>query len=39
MRHMNQGPRFWNLVAQLTPHTETAVPWLRTEAPRLLRIG
>jgi predicted metal-dependent hydrolase len=39
LRHMNHGPRFRNLVAQLTPHTETAVPWLRTEATRLLRIG
>lgn len=39
LRHMNHGPRFWQLVAQLTPHTETAVLWLRTEATRLLRIG
>ncbi len=39
LRHMNHGPRFWALVDQLTPHKETAIPWLRTEAPRLLRIG
>ncbi|MBN8893002.1 MAG: zinc metallopeptidase [Rhodospirillales bacterium 70-18] len=39
LRHMNHGPRFWALVGQLTPHTDTAVAWLRHEGPRLLRIG
>ena len=39
MRHMNHGARFWSLVENLTPHTEAAVTWLRTEGPRLLRIG
>lgn len=39
LRHMNHGPRFWGLVSELTPHTEAAVAWLRTEGPRLLRIG
>ena len=37
--HMNHGPRFWALTRTLTEHTDTAVAWLRAEAPRLLRIG
>lgn len=39
LRHMNHGPRFWALVETLTPHTAPAVAWLRSEGPRLLRIG
>ena len=39
LRHMNHGPRFWALVAELTPHTVAAVEWLRTQGPRLLRVG
>jgi len=39
MRHMNHGPKFWALVDELTPHTKAAIPWLRAEGPRLLRIG
>ncbi len=39
LRHMNHGARFWSLVENLTPHTDAAVTWLRTEGPRLLRIG
>ncbi len=39
LRHMNHGPKFWTLVDELTPHTRAAIPWLRTEGPRLLRIG
>lgn len=39
LRHMNHGSRFWTLVNELTPHTDAAVIWLRTEGPRLLRIG
>lgn len=39
LRHMNHGPQFWALVEQLTVYRDTAIPWLRNEAPRLLRIG
>lgn len=39
LRHMNHGKRFWAVVDQLTPHTASAIPWLRREGPRLLRIG
>jgi predicted metal-dependent hydrolase len=39
LRHMNHGPKFWSLVDELTPHTKAAIPWLRAEGPRLLRIG
>jgi predicted metal-dependent hydrolase len=39
LRHMDHGDRFWALVNQLTPHTASAVPWLRTEGSRLLRMG
>lgn len=39
LKHMNHGKRFWNVVKQLTPHTEEAIPWLRAEGFRLLRIG
>ena len=39
LRYMNHGARFWSLVADLTPHSEPAVAWLREEGPRLLRIG
>lgn len=39
LRHMNHGPRFWALVDQLTPHTAAAIPWLRGEGSRLLRVG
>ena len=39
LRHMHHGPRFWALVAELTPHTEAAVAWLRRNGPKLLRIG
>jgi predicted metal-dependent hydrolase len=39
LRHMNHGARFWALVNKLTPHTATAIPWLRTEGSRLLRVG
>lgn len=38
LRHMNHGQRFWALVDKLTPHTEVAIPWLRKEGARLLRI-
>ena len=39
LRHMNHGARFWALVGELTPHTEAAVVWLRTDGPGLLRVG
>jgi predicted metal-dependent hydrolase len=39
LRHMNHGRQFWALVDDLTPHTRTAIPWLRAEGARLLRIG
>lgn len=39
LRHMNHGPRFWALVAELTPHTTASMAWLRTHGPRLLRVG
>lgn len=39
LRHMNHGPKFWALVDELTPHTKRAIPWLRNEGPRLLRVG
>jgi predicted metal-dependent hydrolase len=39
LRHMNHARPFWVLVDQLSPHTRAAIPWLRMEGPRLLRIG
>jgi predicted metal-dependent hydrolase len=39
LRHMNHSPRFWTQVDELTPHTKAAIPWLRAEGARLLRIG
>ena len=39
LRHMNHGARFWALVAQLTPHSDAAIAWLRTHGPKLLRVG
>jgi predicted metal-dependent hydrolase len=39
LKHMNHGPKFWALVDELTPHTKTAISWLRAEGVQLLRIG
>jgi predicted metal-dependent hydrolase len=39
LKYMNHGKRFWNLVDRLTPHAEVAIPWLRAEGFRLLRVG
>jgi hypothetical protein len=39
LRHMNHGAQFWALVDALTPHAKAAIPWLRAEGPRLLRVG
>lgn len=37
--HLNHGPRFWQLVDQLTPHRLDAQAWLRRNGARLLRVG
>jgi hypothetical protein len=39
LRHLNHGPRFWALVAELTPDCEGAKAWLAAHGPRLLRVG
>ena len=39
LRHMNHGPHFWALVGEITPFTQPAVNWLRSEGVRLLRVG
>jgi predicted metal-dependent hydrolase len=39
LRHLNHGKRFWALVDRLTPHAASAIPWLRAEGFRLLRVG
>ncbi len=39
LKYMNHGKRFWTLVDRLTPHAEAAIPWLRAEGFRLLRVG
>ena len=39
LRHMNHGKRFWSLVRELTPHTEAAITWLKSEGAGLLRTG
>jgi predicted metal-dependent hydrolase len=39
LRHMNHGPRFWDLVSHLTMHRTPATAWLRREGPALLRVG
>jgi predicted metal-dependent hydrolase len=39
LRHMNHGPRFWSLVAELTEHRERAVAWLGLYGAGLLRAG
>ncbi len=37
--HLHHGPRFWQLVDQLTPHRIEAQTWLRRNGARLLRVG
>jgi predicted metal-dependent hydrolase len=37
LQHMNHGDRFWALVAELTPHTDAAMTWLRSDGARLQR--
>ena len=37
MRHMNHGPRFWKLVRELSPESDTAQEWLGRNGPLLHR--
>jgi predicted metal-dependent hydrolase len=37
MRHMNHGPRFWKLVRELSPESDTAQEWLSRNGPLLHR--
>ncbi|MGD0864382.1 MAG: SprT family zinc-dependent metalloprotease [Rhizomicrobium sp.] len=37
MRHMNHGPRFWNLVRELVGDIDTPQAWLSTDGPLLHR--
>lgn len=39
LRHMNHGPKFWALVAEITPHMSAGMTWLRSHGMSLLRIG
>lgn len=39
LRHMNHGPHFWALVADLTPHGPAATGWLHRHGAGLLRVG
>ena len=39
LRHMDHGPGFWALVAQLTPHKRLATRWLDAHGPGLMRMG
>jgi len=39
LKELNHGARFWSLVAQLTPHRDAAVGWLRAHGPAMLRVG
>ena len=39
LREMNHSPRFWALVAELTPARDQAVAWLKAHGPGLLRVG
>jgi len=39
IRHMNHGPRFWNLVAEAIPNYEMAKRWLEVNGPGLHRYG
>lgn len=38
LRHMDHGPAFWALVAELSPHMRPAMRWLRAEGAGLLRV-
>ncbi len=39
LRHMNHGPRFWKLVARLTPDLNGARRWLKHNGDALLAYG
>jgi len=39
LEHMNHGPRFWALVAELTPEVGRPRRWLRAQGNSLLRYG
>jgi hypothetical protein len=39
LREMNHSPRFWALVAELTPHTAPAKSWLKRHGAGLHRYG
>ncbi len=39
LRHMNHGPRFWDLVARLTPDLNGARRWLKRNGDTLLAYG
>ncbi|HEY4135459.1 MAG TPA: SprT family zinc-dependent metalloprotease [Alphaproteobacteria bacterium] len=39
LAEMNHGPRFWEIVAQLTPHAEAAKRWLTDNGAALQRQG
>ncbi|MDR3500781.1 MAG: SprT family zinc-dependent metalloprotease [Parvibaculum sp.] len=39
LRHMNHGPRFWNLVREAIPNFEPAKTWLEIHGPGLHRYG
>ena len=39
LRHMDHGPGFWALVAQLTANKPAAMLWLDAQGPGLMRVG
>ena len=39
LRYMNHGPRFWALVARLTPDAKGAQAWLKAHGDTLLAYG
>jgi predicted metal-dependent hydrolase len=39
LRHMNHGPSFWALCADLSPHKAAASAWLGAQGLALLRMG
>ena len=39
LRHMNHGPRFWQLVTRLTPEMDGARRWLKKNGDTLLAYG
>ena len=39
IKHMNHGALFWAQVDRLTPHTKTAMAWLRRDGAKLQRMG